>query len=141
MTDKIKVKKIDKTAYLPEYSLECDIAFDVRTIESECIKPLEQKEIRIGLALEIPKGYIGLIRDRFGIVSRYGMHVIAGTIDSSYREEITIMMINLGKEDFFIEESMKIAQIVIVPVNKLDLEEVEELSQTKRTGKKHGLTN
>lgn len=136
MVDKLKVKKLNENANLPEYSLDCDIAFDVKANESVSLNPTEQKEIHTGIAMEIPEGYIGLVRDRFGIVTRFGAHVIAGTFDHSYREEVTIMMINLGKEELYIEEGMRIAQIVLIPINKLEIEEVKELSKTQRSGKK-----
>ena len=140
MEHKIKVKKLSDDACLPEYALDCDIAFDVRANETVSLGSLEQKEIGTGIAIEIPQGYIGLVRNRFGIVSKYGAHVIAGTFDSSYREEVTIMMINFGDQEIQIEQGMRIAQIVLVPVTKMNLVEVKELTTTKRTGKKHGLT-
>jgi len=140
MVEKLKVKKIKKGASLPEYSMDSDVCFDIRAIETTAIKSMEQKEIRTGLAMEIPQGYVGLVRDRVGIVTKMGCHVIAGTFDSSYREEVTIMVINIGMDEVEIEEGMKIAQILIVPVNKLEIEEVKTLSKTKRTGKKYGIT-
>ena len=132
MVDKLKVKKIDGDALLPEYSKDCDIAFDVRANEYLSLKSLEIKEIRTGLAIEIPKGFVGLIRDRFGLVTKLALHVIAGTIDSSYRDELTIVMTNLGMDEVEIEKGMKIAQIVVIPINKLEIEQVEELSDFKR---------
>lgn len=140
MVDKLKVKIIDGNAGLPEYSLDSDVCFDIRASETVNIRSLEQKEIRTGLAIEIPHGYVGLVRDRAGIVTKIGCHVIAGTFDSSYREEVTILMINFGVEEIQIEAGMKIAQILVVPVKKLEIEEVKELSQTERSGKKFGVT-
>lgn len=136
MVNKIKVKKLDKDAIMPEYSKNCDIAFDIRSNEFRSLKSLEIKEIRTGLAIEIPEGYVGLIRDRFGIATKIGLHVIAGTIDSSYREELTVVMTNFAVDEYEIEKGMKIAQIVIVPVNKLDIEEVNQLSESERNIKK-----
>jgi len=136
----LKIKKLDKHASLPEYALDSDICFDIRAIETTSIKPFEQKEIRTGLAMEIPTGYVGLVRDRAGIVTKLGSHVIAGTFDPSYREEVTILVINFGPDEIQIEEGMKIAQILILPVNKLKIKEVKELSKTKRVGRKFGST-
>ena len=140
MIEKLKVKKIKENANLPEYSLDCDIAFDVKTNETLSLLPSEQKEIHTGIAMQIPEGYIGLVRDRFGIVTRFGAHVIAGTFDSSYREEVTIMMINLGHDEICIEEGMRIAQIVLIPVNKFEITEVKVLSETPRSGQKDSMT-
>jgi dUTP pyrophosphatase len=140
MVKQIKVKKLDKEASLPEYALDSDVCFDIRANKNTVIRSMEQKEISTGLAIEIPKGYVGLVRDRIGIVTKLGCHVIAGTFDSSYREEVTIVMINFGVDEIEIEEGMKIAQILIMPVNKMKIKEVKTLSITKRSGKKFGLT-
>ena len=140
MDNKIKILKIDEDAQLPEYSMECDVALDIRANETLTINSMEQKEIRTGIAIEIPAGHIGLIRDRVGVVTKLGTHVIAGTIDPSYRGELTIIMINFAMDSIEIEEGMRIAQLVVVPVNKLSVEEVNSLSESKRTGKKFGST-
>lgn len=140
MVEKLKVKRINKNADLPEYSLDSDVCFDIRAVETTTIASLEQKEVKTGLVMEIPKGYVGLVRDRAGVVTKMGCHVIAGTFDSSYREEVTILIINFSMDEIQIDEGMRIAQILIIPVNKLEIEEVKELSQTKRTGKKYGMT-
>ena len=138
--NKLKVKKIKEEAYAPEYALESDVCLDLRAVETTNIASMEQKEIRTGLAIEIPEGHIGLVRDRAGIITKTGCHVVAGTFNSAYREEVTIIMINYGVDEVQIEQGMKIAQIVIVPVVKLGIEEVKELSKTDRTGKKYGST-
>ena len=140
MNEKLKVKKLDEKAILPEYSYESDVCLDIRALETTNIKSMEQVELRTGLALEIPQGHIGLIRDRVGIVTKIGCHTVAGTFNPSYREEVTIFLINYGMDEIQIEAGMKIAQILIVPTIKLEIEEVKELSKTDRTGKKYGST-
>lgn len=140
MNEKLKVKRISEKATLPEYAIDSDVCFDIRAIENVTLKSMEQKEIKTGLILEIPNGYVGLLRDRVGIVTQLGCHVIAGTFNSHYREELTVMMINFGMDDIQIEEGMRIAQMIILPVHKLEIEEVQKLSETKRTGKKFGST-
>lgn len=140
MNNQLKVKKIKQEAFLPEYSMESDVCLDIRAVETTNIASMEQKEVKTGIAIEIPKGHVGLVRDRAGIVTKIGCHVIAGTFNESYREEVTILMINYGVDEVQIEQGMKIAQIVIVPVVKTEVEEVKELSETERTGKKYGST-
>ena len=140
MKNKLKIVKLDKSAMIPDYALDCDVAFDVRANKTTSINSMEQKEIPTGLAIEIPEGYVGLIRDRVGVVTKLGCHVIAGTLNSSYREEVTVMVINIGMDEINIEKGMRIAQIVLIPVQKFEIEEVTELSETKRTGKKFGVT-
>lgn len=136
----IKVMKLDKNAELPEYALDCDVAFDLRANEAVSLESMEQKEIKTGIAIEIPKGYVGLIRDRAGIITKMGLHAVAGTFDSSYRGEVTIIMINFAGEPVDIEPGMRIAQMVLVPINKVKIVEVKALSKTPRTGRKIGST-
>ncbi|MFA5992951.1 MAG: dUTP diphosphatase [Candidatus Pacearchaeota archaeon] len=136
----LKVKRLTKNAELPEYALDCDVAFDLRANELVTLESMEQKEIKTGIAIEIPKGYIGLVRDRAGIVTKMGLHAVAGTFDSSYRGEVTIIMINFSMDAVDIEPEMRIAQMILVPINKLEIQEVKELSKTPRTGKEIGST-
>ncbi len=138
MENKLKIKKLDENAFLPEYSFDSDVCLDIRSLETVSIESMEQKELRTGLAFEIPQGHVGLVRDRAGIVTKIGCHVVAGTFNSAYREEVTVFMINYGVDAVQIEEGMKIAQILVVPVVKLPVEEVKELSKTERSGKKYG---
>lgn len=140
MVNKLKVKKIVENAFLPEYAFTSDVCLDLRALETTSIASMEQKEFRTGLAFEIPEGHIGLIRDRAGIITKIGCHVVAGTFNSAYREEITVFMINYGVDEVQIEAGMKIAQIVILPVVKMSVEEVKELSETDRSGKKYGVS-
>lgn len=140
MMEKIKIKKLNRKACLPEYTTDSDICFDIRAVDSVMIRSMETKEVKTGLAIEIPRGYVGLVRDRIGVVTKLGCHVVAGTFDSEYRSEVTIMMINFGVDEILIEEGMKIAQILILPVNKMEIVEARQLSKTKRTGKKYGIS-
>jgi len=138
MVDKLKVKKICADAFLPEYSFESDVCLDLRSLKTVSVKSMEQIEIRTGLVFEIPSGFVGLVRDRAGIVTKIGCHVVAGTFNSSYRGEVTIFLINYGMDEIQIEAGMKFAQILFVPVSKFIVEEVREVSKTDRTGKKLG---
>ncbi|MEK6892807.1 MAG: dUTP diphosphatase [Nanoarchaeota archaeon] len=131
----LKVMKLSKEAELPEYAMNCDTGFDFRASESVVLGLFEQKEVKTGVAVEIPEGYIGLVRDRAGIVSEMAVHVVAGTFSPSYRGEITIMMINFGEDQVKVEKGMRIAQMIIVPVKKVEIKEVKSLSQTERSGK------
>jgi len=75
-----------------------------------------------------------------GIVTKMGVHAVAGTFSPTYRGEVSIVLINFGEDKVTIEEGMRIAQMVIVPVKKLAIKEVKELSKTERTGKDFGHT-
>ncbi len=126
--DVLEVVKVDKDAELPEYAMDSDVAFDVRANEDVSIDAFEQKEVKTGIKIKIPEGYIGLVRDRVGIVTEMTAHVIAGTFDSNYDKEVSIFIVNLGEESILIERGMRIAQIIVVPVKKLKIKEVKSFS-------------
>ncbi len=128
----LKVKKIFKDAELPEYALNTDIGIDIRANETVVVPVSEQKTIKTGLAIEIPEGHVGLIRDRAGIITKMGVHTAAGTFDPAYRGEVSIVLVNCGEQDVEVEKGMRIAQMIILPVTKAKIQEVKELSSTER---------
>jgi len=136
----LKVKKISKDAELPEYALSSDVGFDLRANEETVIGSMEHKAIKTGIAIEVPEGYVGLIRDRAGIITKMGVHSVAGTFDPAYRGEVSIIMTNFGDEEVVIEKGMRIAQMIIIPVEKLKISEVKTLSETKRGKRGFGST-
>ncbi|MCL2817022.1 MAG: dUTP diphosphatase [Clostridiales bacterium] len=87
-----------------------------------------------GLAAAVPEGYEGQVRPRSGLAAAHGLTVLnsPGTIDSDYRGEIKVLLINLGREDFLVERGMRIAQLVIAPVVKARVRAVTSLSGTER---------
>lgn len=137
----IKVKKIAHGAELPSYAYKSDVGFDLRANETIELFPGEQKKVRTGLILEIPQGYVGLIRDRAGIVTKMGIHTSAGTFDPDFRGEVSILLVNLSEETASIEKGMKIAQMIIIPVIKPKIIEVKKLSDTERGEKSFGSTD
>jgi len=134
---KLKVKKLVENAKLPERKREGDAGLDLYCIEDVEILPNEIKLISTGIAIEIPKGYFGLIKDRSGLATK-GLHVLAGVVDENYRGEVKVVMINLGKEKIKLEKFSRIAQLIIIPYAKVEVEEVEELSETERGEKGFG---
>jgi dUTP pyrophosphatase len=136
----LKVKKTSKTAELPEYALESDVGFDLRSDEETTIGSMEHKAIKTGVSIEVPEGYVGLIRDRAGIITKMGVHTVAGTFDPAYRGEVSIILTNFGDEEVIIERGMRIAQMIIIPVEKVSIKEVKELSKTKRGKRSFGST-
>ncbi|MFT4309896.1 MAG: dUTP diphosphatase [Candidatus Woesearchaeota archaeon] len=132
----LKVKKLRGDAYMPEYAMDSDIAFDLRASQDVTLGVFQQKEIPCGIALELPEGYVGLIRDRVGIVTQMACHAIAGTFSPGYRDEVTVVMINLAEEPVIIEKGMRIAQMIIIPAIKVEFNESNELSETDRSRKK-----
>ncbi|MEM5820055.1 MAG: dUTP diphosphatase [Candidatus Aenigmatarchaeota archaeon] len=127
----LKVKRLNENAKLPERKREGDAGLDLYSIEDIEINPNEIKLVSTGIAIEIPKGYVGIIKDRSGLATK-GLHVLAGVIDENYRGEVKIVLINLGKEKIFLEKYSRVAQLLILPYLKCNVKEVEELSETER---------
>jgi dUTP pyrophosphatase len=140
MEEVIKIKKISSNAEIPAYAYSTDVGFDLRAITSEKLFPGEQKEFKTGLIFEIPAGHVGLIRDRAGIVTKMGVHTCAGTFDPGFRGEVTIFLVNMSEETQFVEEGMRIAQMVILPVARPEIVEVKKVTDTERGGKTLGST-
>lgn len=138
--NKLLVKRINKEAVLPSYSFESDVGLDLIATEDVCFLPMEQKPVKTGLIIKIPEGYVGLIRDRAGIVSKMNVHSVAGTFDPGYRGEVSVILVNFSDEEVEIEKGMKIAQLIILPVTKVKVQEVKSLEETKRGSKGFGST-
>jgi dUTP pyrophosphatase len=132
--------KISKGAESPEYALPTDAGFDLKALEDVSIFPFEQKEARTGIAIEIPKGYVGIVRDRAGIVQKMNVHTVAGTFDSGFRGEVSIMLVNMNDKTIEIEKGMRIAQIILLPIVKAKIVEVKKLSETERGERSFGST-
>lgn len=136
----VQIVRLDKSLTLPFYAHEGDAGIDLRSAVDEVIKPNETKTIPTGIKMAIPENYVGLIWDKSGYASKNSIKTMAGVVDSSYRGEIKVVLINLGKEDFVIKKDMKIAQILIQPIVRANIVEKQELEETKRNGSGFGST-
>jgi dUTP pyrophosphatase len=136
----LEVKRFFQGVKLPEYAMESDVGIDLRANESANLKPLEQKSVRTGIAIHIPEGHVGLIRDRAGIVTKMNVHTVAGTFDPAYRGEISVVLVNFGDDEVEIEKGMRIAQIIILPITRVEIKEVDKLPLTERYDKSFGST-
>jgi dUTP pyrophosphatase len=129
---------------LPEYQTAGAAGMDLRAAlgESVVIPPGERRFVATGLAVAIPLGYEGQVRPRSGLALRHGIGIVnsPGTIDSDYRGEIGIVLVNLGAEPFVVEPLARIAQLVIAPVARADLEVVAALDSTERGAGGYGST-
>jgi dUTP pyrophosphatase len=132
----ILIKRLSKNISLPKYETEGSSGMDlVANIEKIIeIKPGETVVIPTGLAVSIPKNYEIQIRPRSGLAAKNQVSVLntPGTIDSDYIGELKVILINLSKKKFKIEKGSRIAQMVLCPVAKAVLKEVDELEKTKR---------
>ena len=106
------------------------------------LKPGDIQLIPCGFAIAVPRGYEAQVRPRSGLASRHGITMAnaPGTIDSDYRGEVQVPLINLGRKAFTVERGMRVAQMLILPVPKVRLVEVDELDKTKRGTRGFGHT-
>ncbi|HUH74918.1 MAG TPA: dUTP diphosphatase [Chitinophagales bacterium] len=121
---------------LPEYETAGSAGMDIRAAlgEPAMLKPLQRVLIPTGLYIELPKGYEAQVRPRSGLAIKKGLSVLnsPGTIDSDYRGEIKVILINLSNETVIVNTGERIAQIVIAKYEKAELTEVDELSDSER---------
>ena len=133
---KILIKRLSKNIPLPKYETEGSSGMDLAANIEQAIeiKPGKSVIIPTGLALSIPKNYEMQIRPRSGLASKNQISVLntPGTIDADYRGELKVILINLSDKIFKIEKGLRIAQMVLCPVIKAVLKEVDELEETKR---------
>jgi dUTP pyrophosphatase len=132
----VRFTKLSPDVETPRYETTGAAGMDVRAYLSEplVLAPLERVLIPTGLAFEIPPGYEGQVRPRSGLAIKHGVTALnaPGTIDSDYRGEARVILINLGREPVTIQNGDRIAQIVFAPVSRATLEEAPALSDTER---------
>ena len=139
---KIKIKKIHPDAIIPKYAHKGDSGMDVYSVEEFELKTLERKLVKTGLSFEIPIGYEIQTRPKSGLAIKYGITIVnaPGTIDSCYRGELGIIIMNTDKETYLIKKGEKIAQIVLQKVEEMEFIETENLDSTSRGDKGFGST-
>ena len=127
---KLKIKRISDKAVLPNYAHEGDAGLDLYAVKELILKPGERGLVHTGIQIELPKNTEAQIRPRSGLALKHGITTLnsPGTIDEGYRGEIGVILINHSDETFKVEEGMKIAQMVVKPIVKVEITEVEELS-------------
>ena len=137
---RLKIYRINKTLPLPRYMTEHSSGMDLfASIDTDVIiQPGGYALIPTGIKIEIPTGYEAQIRPRSGLAYKYGVTILnsPGTVDSDYRGEIKVIMINHGREPFKVKKQMRIAQLVITRVVHAEIEEVEmteELNESNRS--------
>lgn len=131
---KIKVKKIETGAELPEYKSNHAAGADLKSCEQINLFPGQWYAVRTGLAIEIPQGYQGEVRPRSGLSLNHGLMVMnaPGTIDADYRGEVKVILYNASATEFCIKPGDRIAQLIISPAVQAEFEYSENLSDTNR---------
>ena len=132
----ILIKRLSKEVPIPKYETDGSSGLDLSAyIDNNIeIKPGKSKIIPTGLAVVIPENFEVQIRPRSGLAAKNQISVLntPGTVDSDYRGELKVILINLGEKSFIVEKGLRIAQMVLCPVVKAKLKEVETLEDTKR---------
>lgn len=131
---KLKVHRLNQLAVLPKYEHPGDAGLDLASVAEVEILPGESKLIPTGISIELPAGTEAQIRPRSGLALKHAVTVLntPGTVDEGYRGEIGVILINHGKAAFQVTQGMRIAQMVIKPVVYVEVEEVDELSNSSR---------
>lgn len=131
---KIRIKKVDQSAIIPQYQSNEAAGFDLHSLGKYVLEPGERVLVSTGLAMALDKGYELQIRPRSGLAYKHGITVLnsPGTIDSDYRGEVKVLLINHSDNQFVVESGERIAQGVLQEVIHADIEIVEELDDTER---------
>jgi len=132
----LRVKRLRPSASLPSYQTPGSAGMDLCAALDEpvVLQPGDRRIIPTGIAVAAPENVVLDVRPRSGLAARYGVTVLnmPGTVDSDYRGEVGVILVNLGSEPFVVEPGMRIAQLVALPVFHLTPVEVEELDETDR---------
>jgi dUTP pyrophosphatase len=133
----IKVKIINQSPHpLPAYATEGSAGMDLRAnlVAPVELKPLERQMIPTGLYIELPQGYEAQIRPRSGLAAKHGITCLnsPGTVDSDYRGEIKVILVNLSSDVQTLHPGDRIAQMIVGPVTRVEWQEVEEIGVTER---------
>ena len=139
----LPIQRLHADAVVPQRAYTGDAGLDLASCERVELGPGERALVGTGLAVAIPEGYAGFVQPRSGLAARHGLTVVnsPGLVDSGYRGELLINLINTDtREPFVVEPGMRIAQLVVVPVPEVELVEVDELPETERGVRGFGST-
>jgi dUTP pyrophosphatase len=131
----LPIRRLREDAVLPERAYAGDAGLDLAACERHELGPGERATVGTGLAVAIPEGYAGFVQPRSGLADRHGITIVnaPGLVDSGYRGELRVVLLNTDvSAPFVVEPGMRIAQLVVLPVPELELDEVEELPESER---------
>jgi dUTP pyrophosphatase len=138
---RLPIQRLRDDAVLPARAYQGDAGLDLSACERVELLPGERAVVGTGLAVAIPEGHAGFVQPRSGLADRHGITVVnsPGLIDSGYRGELKVILLNTDtRQRFVVERGMRIAQLVVLEVPGIDLEEVAELPATERGVRGHG---
>lgn len=130
----MKFKRLRDDACLPEQAHPGDAGYDLISPDSIILAPMQKKLVSTGIAVAIPEGFVGLVCPRSGLALKMGITVLnaPGIIDSGYRGEVGVILVNLSSQDVSLPKKTKVAQLVVVPFRSDSPEWADNLDQTKR---------
>lgn len=140
----LNVKRLKNNISLPSYATDGSAGLDLTAGISEPMefKPMERKLVPTGIIIELPEHYEAQIRPRSGLAIKHGMTLVncVGTVDEDYRGEVCVPMINFSQETYTVNPGDRIAQMVVSPVEKVEIIEIQELTETERSSGGFGST-
>jgi dUTP pyrophosphatase len=131
----LPIRRLRPDAVLPRRAYAGDAGLDLSACERMVLEPGERAVVATGLSVAIPDGYAGFVQPRSGLAARAGISVVnsPGLVDSGYRGELRVVLLNTDREHaFVVEQGMRIAQLVVLPVPEVEPVEVDELPETER---------
>lgn len=137
----VAVRRLRDDAILPTRAYEGDAGLDLAACESVTLAPGERATVSTGIAVEIPEGYAGFVQPRSGLAARHGIGIVnaPGLIDSGYRGEIRVVLLNTDPSlPFTVEPGMRIAQLVVAPVASVRVVEAADLASSERGSRGFG---
>lgn len=135
---KLKLQQVHPSAVVPTYANPGDAGMDLHTVERIVLRPGGSALVATGVAVALPRGFVGLIWDKSGIATKHSLKVMGGVIDEGYRGEIKVGLINLGNRRVVLDPAQKIAQMLIQKVQRVSVQTVGSLSATRRGSKGFG---
>jgi dUTP pyrophosphatase len=134
----LKIQRLQPEAVVPSYANPGDAGMDLCTTERVVLKPGKMGVASTGIALELPRGTVGLIWDKSGLATKQGLKVLGGVIDAGYRGEVMVGLINLGPKTVTLETGHKVAQLLVQSIQRPRVAMVAKLSSTVRGAKGFG---
>jgi len=131
----LQITRLHEDAVIPERAYAGDAGLDLAAVEPAVLGPGERATVGTGLAVAVPEGYAGFVQPRSGLAARHGITVVnsPGLVDSGYRGELLVVLLNTDRgESFTVEAGMRIAQLVVLKVAHVELNEVDELPTAER---------
>ena len=132
LTREFAIERCHPKAYLPSKGSAEAAGYDLYSVENWVIEPGGRADINIGIKTQIPKGFYGRIADRSGLAFNFGITVLAGVIDSDYRGEWKVILLNTGADSVVLDKGTRVAQVVLTKIADFPVVEIQYADETER---------